>query len=110
MKLLGHPWKCIDTNGGSPSHPHTHTYSFQFNLPTGTVDYAKMFNITPSHSTLYPGEKAQAVSIAFRADREVTIKDQPILKCQVIDSHVGEQGEIIANIPIRISAKAVFSK
>ena len=29
---------------------------------------------------------------------------------QVIDAHVGEQGEVIANIPIRITAKAVFSK
>ncbi len=28
---------------------------------------------------------------------------------QVIDAHVGEQGEVIANIPIRVSAKAVFS-
>lgn len=27
----------------------------------------------------------------------------------MIDAHVGEQGEVIANIPIRVSAKAVFS-
>ena len=42
-----------------------------------------MFTTSPSHSTLYPGEKAQAISITFRATREVAIKDQPILKCQV---------------------------
>ena len=29
---------------------------------------------------------------------------------QVIDAHVGEEGEVIANIPIRVTAKAVFSK
>ena len=28
----------------------------------------------------------------------------------MIDTHVGEHGEVIANIPIRISAKAVFSQ
>lgn len=28
----------------------------------------------------------------------------------MIDTHVGEHGEVIANIPIRISAKAVFSR
>lgn len=28
---------------------------------------------------------------------------------QVIDAHVGEQGEVIANIPIKVSARAVFS-
>ena len=27
-----------------------------------------------------------------------------------MDRHVGDQGEVIANIPIKISAKAVFSK
>ena len=27
----------------------------------------------------------------------------------MIDTHIGENGEVIANIPIRISAKAVFS-
>ena len=29
---------------------------------------------------------------------------------QVIDTHTGESGEVIANIPIRITAKAVFSR
>ena len=28
----------------------------------------------------------------------------------MVDIHLGEQGELIANIPIRISAKAVFSR
>lgn len=28
----------------------------------------------------------------------------------MIDTHVGDHGEVIANIPIRISAKAVFSR
>lgn len=38
-------------------------------------------------------------------------KTHPILVyTQVIDSHVGEQGEVIANIPIRISARAVFAQ
>ena len=69
-----------------------------------------MFSIMPNHSTLYPGEKAQAVVIAFRPHAEVALVDQAILKCQVIDVHVGEQGEVIANIPIKVTARAVFSK
>ena len=28
----------------------------------------------------------------------------------MIDTHIGESGEVIANIPIRITAKAVFSR
>ena len=73
-------------------------------------DCSKMFSIMPNHSTLYPGEKAQAVVIAFRPHAEVALVDQAILKCQVIDVHVGEQGEVIANIPIKVTARAVFSK
>ena len=42
-----------------------------------------MFTVYPTHSTLYPGEKAQSINITFRAYKEVVIKDQPILKCQV---------------------------
>ena len=29
---------------------------------------------------------------------------------QVVDIHLGDQGEVIANIPIRVSAKAVFAQ
>lgn len=33
-----------------------------------------------------------------------------IKSVQVIDPHLGESGEVIANIPIRITAKSVFSR
>ena len=71
---------------------------------------AKFFTVSPTHSILYPGDKAQAVSIVFKANREITIKDQAILKCQVLDMHVSKEGEVIASIPIKLSARAVFSK
>ena len=86
------------------------TNSFLSQPLPNVPDCFKMFSIVPNHSTLYPGEKAQAVTIAFRPQGEVVLVDQAILKCQVIDVHVGEQGEVIANIPIKVTARAVFSK
>ena len=74
------------------------------------MDYSKTFTLTPSHSTLYPGEKAQPVNVVFKTSKEICIKDLPVLKCQVIDAHVGDHGEVIANIPIMVTAKAIFSK
>ena len=72
-----------NTHAHTHTHTHTHTHSFLFDTASDGSDYSRMFTVSPSHSTLYPGEKAQAVNITFRATREISIKDLPILKCQV---------------------------
>ena len=41
--------------------------------------------------------------------REIDIKDAPILKCQITEPSVNE-GVVIANIPIKLTAKAVVSE
>lgn len=46
----------------------------------------------------------------FKANKEVTVKDQPILRCQVVEPSLGDDGETIASIPIKLSVKSVFSK
>ena len=45
-----------------------------------------------------------------RRERKVDLVECVVVFVQVIDAHVGEEGEVIANIPIRVTAKAVFSK
>ena len=50
------------------------------------------------------------VMVTFRATREVSVRDQPVLRCQVVEPSLSESGEVIALIPIRLSAAAVFSK
>ena len=47
------------------------------------VDLSKYFTTQPTRGTLYPGEKPTSVFTVFKADQEITIKDQPVLKCQV---------------------------
>ncbi len=50
------------------------------------------------------------VQVNFRSNKEVVVKDSPILKCQVIEPNIVEGGEVIAAIPIKISVRSVFSK
>ena len=71
-----------------------------------------MFSISPSpNGTLAPTERPAPVAIQFRSEREVTVKDQPILRCQIVEPSIGEQGgETIASIPIKMSVRSVFSK
>lgn len=92
-----------------PPTPPTTTCSFSLDTFEG-VSMSSFFSISPSHSSLFPGDKAQAVSITFRADREIAIKEQPLLKCQVMDMHVSKEGEVIACIPIKLSARSVFAR
>ncbi|XP_037982196.1 hydrocephalus-inducing protein homolog [Motacilla alba alba] len=36
--------------------------------------------------------------------------NKPILNCQVIDASSGEGGQAVASIPVRVSAKAQYSR
>lgn len=55
-------------------------------------------------------DRPQPVTVSFKSNKEVHIKEQPILKCQVIEPRLGDGGEVIANIPIKVSAEAEFAK
>ena len=69
-----------------------------------------MFIISQQRGNLLPTDRPTQVSISFQSDKEVTIKEQPILRCQVIEPSLSEDGETIASIPIKLSVRAVFSK
>ena len=47
------------------------------------VDLSKCFATQPTRGMLYPGEKPQSVTTTFKSEQEITIRDQPMLKCQV---------------------------
>ena len=71
---------------------------------------ASLFTITPDHGNLSSADRPTQPTIIFKSDKELVIKDQPILSCQVIDLKVGDEGEIIGVIPIKVSAKVLFPK
>ena len=59
---------------------HACIHSFLF---AEEQDYSRQFRVQPSHSTLYPGEKSQAVSVTFKSNKEFAIKDKRVVICQV---------------------------
>lgn len=52
----------------------------------------------------------QTIQVSMNAKKEISIRDEPILKCQVIDPSVSESNGVIANIPIKVSVKVWLSK
>lgn len=66
-------------------------FSFSFNKARNDRSYSDLFKITPATSVLYSGEKSQTVNVVFCSNREVTIKDEPILKCQVLYNYNSSQ-------------------
>ena len=86
-------------------------FSFIFdNVDPNNPKIEDLFTISPIKMTLNPNERPQPVTVSFKSMKEVHIKDQPILKVQVIEPKLGDGGEVIACIPIRVSAEAEFAK
>ncbi|XP_046781643.1 hydrocephalus-inducing protein homolog isoform X4 [Gallus gallus] len=86
-------------------------YSFTFeNADTNIPNLASHFAIQPQRGVLAASERPVHVHLVFHPKAEINIKDKPILKCQVIEPSLCEGGEAIAIIPVKVSAKALFSK
>ncbi|NWY49823.1 HYDIN protein, partial [Chionis minor] len=86
-------------------------YSFKLETAdTNIPDLASHFTLHPQKGVLTASERPVQVQLFFHPKMEVNIEDKPILHCQVIEPNVCEGGETIAIIPVRVSAKAVFSK
>ncbi|KAM3592002.1 uncharacterized protein V6R79_011190 [Siganus canaliculatus] len=69
-----------------------------------------VFTVTPQSGVLMRHEKPTTVQILCRPTTEVSIIDQPLLSCQVIEPSIGNGGETIATIAIKLSVQAVFSR
>ena len=57
---------------------------------------------------LAPLDRPVTAQVVFNTEREINIKDQTIFYCQVVDPTGGDL--VVANLPIKMSVKAVFSK
>jgi len=69
-----------------------------------------MFSVSPQQGTLAPNDRPATVQVTFQSNREVTVKDQPILRCRVVEPTIGDSGEMIAIIPVKISVRSTFTK
>ncbi|XP_061217731.1 hydrocephalus-inducing protein homolog isoform X3 [Neopsephotus bourkii] len=87
--------------------------AYRFKLETthtSISDLASHFTVQPQRGVLTSSECSAQVQLLFHPKTELSIENKPILQCQVVDPHICEEGETIAIIPVRVSAKAVFSK
>ncbi|NWH50429.1 HYDIN protein, partial [Fregata magnificens] len=86
-------------------------YSFKLETAdTNIPNLSSHFTVQPQKGVLTASERPVQVQLLFHPKMEMSIEDKPILHCQVIEPSICEGGETIAIIPVRVSAKAVFSK
>lgn len=59
-------------------------FNFAFESTDGSPsDVGQLFTVIPNRGPLLPTDRPTQVQVIFRSKSEITIKDQPILKCQV---------------------------
>uniref|UniRef100_UPI003AADF4DB hydrocephalus-inducing protein homolog n=1 Tax=Centroberyx gerrardi TaxID=166262 RepID=UPI003AADF4DB len=71
---------------------------------------ASIFTVSPQRGTLLPTDRPATVQLLSRHKKEVSLREQPVLRCQVIEPSIGDGGETIAIIPIKVSIQSVFSR
>ncbi|XP_075998117.1 hydrocephalus-inducing protein homolog [Genypterus blacodes] len=69
-----------------------------------------IFTVSPQHGTLMPTDKPTVVQVIARPNTEVSIREEPILHCQVIEPKIGKGGETVATLTIKVSIQSVFSR
>ncbi|KAJ3047832.1 hypothetical protein HK097_011139 [Rhizophlyctis rosea] len=70
-------------------------------------ELAELFTISPQQGILPPSDKPFVVQFVFRTSRELQIKDNASCRCQFYEPTTGE---VTATSPVKLSARAVFSK
>ncbi|XP_054864966.1 hydrocephalus-inducing protein homolog [Amphiprion ocellaris] len=69
-----------------------------------------IFTISPQSGTIGHNEKPTMVHVLCRPNKELSIREQAILPCQVIEPKIGKGGETIVTLNIKVSIQAVFSR
>ncbi|KAJ3226665.1 hypothetical protein HK099_004409 [Clydaea vesicula] len=82
-------------------------YEVGFRFLFETKELSDLFVVTPQQGITQPSDKPYPVQVVFKTNREMTIKEVVGLKCQLFEPTTGE---ITHNIPVKLSARAVFSK
>ncbi|KAM4894666.1 hydrocephalus-inducing protein homolog [Sylvia borin] len=71
---------------------------------------ASHFTVEPQSGMLTASQPAVDIEMLFHPTSEILLKNKPILYCQVMDGSSGKGGQTVTNIPVRVSARAVYSK
>ncbi|KAJ3129345.1 hypothetical protein HK098_001757 [Nowakowskiella sp. JEL0407] len=82
-------------------------YEVGFKFLFESKEYSELFTISPQQGIMQPSDKPFPVQIMFKAQKEMHFKDIAALKCQFYEPITGE---VTASIPIKLCARAVYSK
>ncbi|XP_053355859.1 hydrocephalus-inducing protein-like [Clarias gariepinus] len=69
-----------------------------------------VFTISPQKGYLHPTDRPTCVQVTFCCNKQVSIRQQPILHCQVIEPNIVDDKETIKIIPIKVSVQCLYSK
>eukprot|EP00066_Takifugu_rubripes_P027985 XP_011617251.1 PREDICTED: hydrocephalus-inducing protein homolog [Takifugu rubripes] len=73
-------------------------------------DLASIFTVCPQSGILKTHDKATILQIFCRPNTEFSLREKPVLSCQVIEPKIGDGGEVIAMVAINVSVTSVFSR
>ncbi|CAH8595198.1 unnamed protein product [Heterobilharzia americana] len=73
-------------------------------------DYSDVFTLTPQRVNLSPSDKSAQINLTCCAQSECILKEEQVIKCQIVEPNAKGTPQLIASIPIKLSLKAVFSK
>ncbi|KAM7413943.1 hypothetical protein PAMA_018980 [Pampus argenteus] len=87
--------------------------AYRFTLERTDLNQPKLdsiFTVSPESGILVPHKKPTTVQITCKPMTELSIREQPVLPCQVIEPSIGDGGETIAILTIKVSVQSVFSR
>ncbi|KAJ3416712.1 hypothetical protein HDV05_000542 [Chytridiales sp. JEL 0842] len=82
-------------------------YEVGFRFLFENKDLSEILSIIPQQGIMQPSDKPFAVQVILKANREMVIRDSGNLKCQCYEPTTGE---VTATIPVKLLARAVFSR
>ena len=82
-------------------------YEVGFRFLFENADISDLFSTSPQQGILQPSDKPFFIQFLFKASKELSIRDNVSCKCQIFEPSTDE---ITATIPIKLCARAVFSK
>lgn len=70
-------------------------------------EFGDILSISPQQGIMQPSDKPFSVQVLLKTTREMTLKDVVSFRCQFYEPTTGE---VTATIPVKMSARVVFSK
>ncbi|KAJ3022533.1 hypothetical protein HKX48_005950 [Thoreauomyces humboldtii] len=82
-------------------------YEVGYRFVFDSKEQGDIFTVAPQQGIIQPSEKPFQVQLVFKSSKELYIKDSMSCKCQFFEPSTSE---VTAVLPVRLSARAVFSK